>query len=43
MIILENKGGMYPVVTHRLAWFQGFIAHVIFLSVYLWTMLCYDF
>lgn len=30
MIILENKDGMYLVAAPRLAWFQGFIACVIF-------------
>lgn len=43
MIILENKDGMYLVAAPRLAWFQGFIACVIFLYVYLWSMLCYDY
>lgn len=31
MIILENKDGMYLVAAPRLAWFQCFIACVIFL------------
>lgn len=43
MIILEHKDGMYLLATHRLASFQGFITHVIFLRVYLWSMLCYDY
>lgn len=43
IIILEHKDDMYLVAAPRLAWFQGFIACVIFLYVHVRSMLCYDY